>query len=225
MTKKITSLKIQQKNHQRVNVYLDGEFAFGLSRIIAAWLYVGQELSDEKIAQLQEEDSSEKAYQRALHFLSFRPRSTTEVQKYLLEHQVQEEKIETVVERLKNIGLLDDNRFAETWVENRSEFRPRSRRALAYELRMHGLDDQVIQETLENINTDEETFAYQAALKKSRNLKNLEWQEFRKKLSGFLARRGFGYDTIQPVVKRIWDEQPGNTSLDFINFTDEEETL
>jgi regulatory protein len=90
---------------------------------------------------------------------------------------------------------------------------------------MHGLEDQVIQETLENINVDEETLAYQAALKKSRNLNNLEWQEFRRKLSGFLARRGFGYDTIQPVVKRIWDEQPGNTSLDFINFTDEEETL
>lgn len=223
MAKKITGLKVQQKNHQRVNVYLDGEFSFGLTRILAAWLYVGQELSDEKIAQLQDEDSSEMAYQRALHFLSYRPRSTSEVRKYLVGHQVQEEKIEAVLDRLKNNGLLDDNHFAETWVENRSEFRPRSRRALAYELRMHGLDDQIIQETLENV--DEEELAYQAALKKSRNLENLDWQEFRSKLSGFLARRGFGYDIIQPVVNRIWNEQLSKASLDFNNTNVEEETL
>lgn len=223
MAKKITGLKVQQKNHQRVNIYLDDEFSFGLSRILAAWLYVGQELSDEKIAQLQDEDASEMAYQRSLHFISYRPRSTTEVRKYLVEHQIPEEKIDAVLDRLKNNGLLDDNQFAETWVENRSEFRPRSRRALAYELRMHGLDDQIIQETLENV--DEEAMAYQAALKKSRNLENLEWQEFRKKLSGYLARRGFGYDIIQPVVNRIWNELPSKTSPDFNNTHVEEETL
>jgi regulatory protein len=88
---------------------------------------------------------------------------------------------------------------------------------------MHGLDDQIIQETLENV--DEEAMAYQAALKKSRNLENLEWQEFRKKLSGYLARRGFGYDIIQPVVNRIWNELPSKTSPDFNNTHVEEETL
>ncbi len=81
MTMKITAIEPQQRNPQRVNVYLDGAFAFGLTRITAAWLQVGQEISEEKIASLQAEDANEIAYQKALHFLSYRPRSSREIRK------------------------------------------------------------------------------------------------------------------------------------------------
>src|SRR5210317_1123984 len=70
--KKITALTIQKRNPNRVNVHLDGEFAFGLARITAAWLRVGQELTPEKIALLKEEDAAEVALQRAFRFLSYR---------------------------------------------------------------------------------------------------------------------------------------------------------
>ena len=66
MTRRITALKLQKRNHTRVNVYLDGEYAFGLARIVAAWLTVGTELSDEKIAMLQAEDQREMTYQPRL---------------------------------------------------------------------------------------------------------------------------------------------------------------
>ena len=49
MDQKITALKAQKRNPNRINVYLDGIFAFGLARVVAAWLQVGQTLSDEKI--------------------------------------------------------------------------------------------------------------------------------------------------------------------------------
>ena len=62
--KKITALEVQKKNPNRVNVHLDGEFAFGLARITAVWLKVGDVLSDEKITQLQNEDAREKRYNR-----------------------------------------------------------------------------------------------------------------------------------------------------------------
>ena len=63
MTKKVTALKLQKRNKNRVNVYLDGEFAFGLARIVAAWLSTGQELTEEKIAELQAQDNVEVALQ------------------------------------------------------------------------------------------------------------------------------------------------------------------
>ena len=83
MAKKITALKLQKRNKDRVNVYLDDEFAFGLSRIVAAWLRTGQELTEEKIAELQAQDNVEVALQRALNFLSYRPRSEEEVRRNL----------------------------------------------------------------------------------------------------------------------------------------------
>lgn len=206
MSRKISALKLQKRNHQRVNVYLDGEFAFGLSRIVAAWLEVGQELSEEKIAQLQAEDENEVAFQRAVRFIGYRMRTEAEVWDKLKDNNYPEEVIRAVVRRLQRDGLVDDERFAQIWVENRAEFHPRSHRALAYELRQKGIAEEVIIETLAEIIEDEE-LAYKAGLKQSRKLKNLEWPDFRRRLGGFLARRGFSYDVVAPVVDRIWAEQ------------------
>lgn len=204
---RITALKVQEHNNQRVNVFIDGEFAFGLSRITAGWLYIGQELNSTKIAQLQAEDAQEVAFQRALHFLDYRQRSLSEVRRNLEKHATLPDIIEAVLERLVQGGYVDDTRFAQTWIENRSTFRPRSKRALAVELRQHGLEQETIQNALENLDeAQEETLAYQAAQKQLRKLAGLELAEYKRKLGSFLARRGFGYDVIRPVVERTWNE-------------------
>jgi len=201
----ITAIEPQRKNPRRVNVYLDGEFALGLSSLVAAWLKVGQTLAEEKIASLQAEDEQESAYQKALHFLSYRPRSTAEVRQNLNKHNVPESLIEATLERLQRSGLVNDEAFARAWVENRSEFRPRSKLALKMELRRKGLDDELIQSVLVE-GVDEESLALQAARKYVRRLAGLERSEFRVKLSGFLSRRGFSYSTIAPVVSQVWQE-------------------
>lgn len=212
MDHRITALKLQKHNPQRINVYLDGEYAFGLSRILAAWLAVDQNISDEKIAQLQDQDGQESAYQQALQFLNYRQRSQAEVRKNLQTHQVSEQIIASVLERLRNNGLVNDQSFAQNWVENRIEFRPRGKRALVMELRQHGLDDEAIDQAIENI--DEEQLAYQAAVKQVWKLDTKDWQTFRQKLSNFLLRRGFNFDVINPVVHKVWEEkqtsQPDN---------------
>ena len=204
MGKRITALKAQQRNHQRVSVYLDEEFAFGLARIVAAWLQVGQELSDEKIAELQSEDRREVAFQRALRFIEHRDRSEAEIIQHLKEQELDDEVLSGVVERLKRSQLVNDRRFAKTWIDNRSEFHPRSRRALAFELRQKGIHQEAIEEALDSI--DDEELAYQAAAGQYRKYGRLDWPEFRQKMSGFLARRGFSYGTSAPVVRRVWEE-------------------
>jgi regulatory protein len=202
--RKITAIEVQKRTPNRVNVYLDGEFAFGLARIVAAWLRVGQELSEEKIEQLQAEEARERAYQQAMLFLSYRDRSESEIRQNLRKHDIPEPVIEQTLERLKQDGLANDHQFARVWVENRSAFRPRSRRLMAMELRRKGLADEAISAATENV--DDEALAYEAAQKKVARLKSLEWSEFRKKLSDFLGRRGFSYSVVAPVVTRIWNE-------------------
>jgi regulatory protein len=202
MAKKVTSLKVQKRNPQRVNVYLDGEFAFGLSRITAAWLEIGKELDDSAILELQSQDEGEVAYQKAISFLGYRPRSENEVAQNLRKHGFPEGVIENILDRLGRQGLVDDSSFAQSWVENRSEFRPRGRTALRMELRQKGIAKEVIDTVLENV--DEKKLARQAALKQSRKYHQLDWADYRKKMIAFLARRGFSYRTAAEVAEEVW---------------------
>jgi len=208
LMKKITAIEVQKRSPNRVNIYLDGEFAFGLARIVAAWLKTGQELSEEKIEQLQAEDARERAFQQAMLFLSYRARSESEIRQNLRKHEFPELVIETTLERLRQGGLANDNQFARAWVENRTVFRPRSRRLMAMELRQKGLNEEAVSSAVENV--DDEALAYEAAQKRAVRFKGLEWNEFRKKLSDFLARRGFSYSVIAPVITRIWNEARKN---------------
>lgn len=202
--KKITAIEVQKRTPNRVNIHLDGEFAFGLARIVAAWLRVGQELSEEKIEQLIAEDARERAYQQAMLFLSYRARSEAEIRKNLRKHEIPEAVINQTVERLRQDGLANDDQFAEAWVENRTTFRPRSRRMMAMELKQKGLADEAIQSAMQNV--DDDASAYEVARKRAARFKGLEWNDFRRKLSEFLARRGYAYSVIAPVVTRLWNE-------------------
>jgi regulatory protein len=211
MNRRITALKLQKRNHQRVNVYLDGEYAFGLARIVAAWLAVGTELSDEKIAQLQADDQREAAYQRALNLINFRPRTEVEIRQNLQRHKMEEEIIQYVLQRLKENGLVNDAGFAQSWVDNRAELRPRSRRALAFELRQRGVDTAIIEQTIDHV--DDSAMAYQAALRQAHKIKNLEWREFRLKMLRYLAQRGFSYEVSAEAARRVWEEQENRELL------------
>ncbi len=202
---KITALRVQKKNNNRVNVYLDGAFAFGLSRIVAAWLEVGQEIDKDKIKQLVTDDAQEVAFQRALKFISYRPRSMNEVRKNLEKHDTPEDMIEQIIQRLIDDRLIDDTRFANLWVENRTAFRPRGRRALEFELRQHGIDSTMIQQALSSI--DEEELAIKAAQKKLHKYQDQDFQKFREKMYRYLTQRGFCYEAINNAIDYIWNEQ------------------
>lgn len=204
MESTVTAIKQQQRNPQRVNIYLDGTFAFPLAKIVAAWLKVGQKLTPEKIQQLQQDDEGEKAFQRAIYFISYRPRSQAEVERNLQKHEVAEALIPEVIERLKRSNLLNDADFARRWVEDRSAFRPRGAYALRAELHQKGISDEAIDLAISNV--DETQLARKAALRKARQLGRSEWPDFRSKLCAHLSRRGFGYETATEVCKEIWNE-------------------
>jgi regulatory protein len=201
---KITALKYQKKNRDRVSVFLDGQFAFGLPAIVAASLKPGQSLSEAEIEALRQQGVVEGAYDRALNYLSYRPRSRAEIVTYLEGRDVPGGQIEEVVERLERAGLLDDDAFARYWVENRERFRPRGLHALRYELRRKGISDEVIERALASI--DVSASAYRAAEAKARQLRHLDAVTFRRKLLDYLARRGFEYEVAQDATERHWTE-------------------
>jgi regulatory protein len=206
MDRKVTALKAQQRNHNRINVHLDDAFAFGLSRDVAAWLRVGDVLNDVRITELLQKDEHEKAYQRASLLLSYHPRSEAEIRNRLVQAGYPDEVVSLVIERLTQDGWLGDTGFSHDWIENRSEFRPRSRRLLTMELRHKGVAEDTIQQALMELETGEEELAFQAAERYVHRLERCDWDEFRIRLAGFLSRRGFSAGDIYPVIGRLWTQ-------------------
>jgi regulatory protein len=201
---KVTALVAQASDAERVNIFLDGEYAFGLHIDVAAQLQRGQELSPEDIAALQRLDTGERAYGRALNYLSYRPRSEHEVARYLREKDTPEDVIVDVLARLRRAGLVDDLAFARMWVENREASRPKGAWGLRAELRQKHVPDEDIDAAV--VGLDPEASALRAAERKAVRLAHLDENTFRSRLLAFLRRRGFGYDVARRVVDRLWNE-------------------
>lgn len=203
----ITKVK-QQKNEERVNVYLDGKFAFGISLEAALkhGLEKGKHVTQEFIDNLQDEAEEEKVYNRVLRFATTRPRSEKEVRDWFKRKKVLPSVIEPVFNRLKSLSLVNDEEFARWWVQQRAEFRQKSRRVLGLELRQKGVAREISEKVLENADIPKEVdLAKKAATKKLRTLRG-DLNENKKKLSDFLARRGFSWDTVKTVVEELIEE-------------------
>ena len=220
----ISALTAQKHNHQRINVFLDGEFAFGLSRIVGAWLNVGKELDDVRIAEILADDARETANQITNSYISYRPRTETEIRNHLQKKDIPDQTINEIVNRLKEIGIINDQIYTQRWIESRLASRPRGRRGLQKELRQRGIPDNMITQALDKANIDEEQIAFQAAEKQIHKYQNLDRNTFRNKLSRYLLQRGFSYDAISNVVSRVWEEfMSGNIKRE--NHLIEEENL
>lgn len=201
---KITAIKEQKKNKSRVSIFIDDEYSFSLTKFTAAWLKVGQELTHKQIAELKARDENEVLLQKAINFISYRPRSIQETRYRLKKYGCDPTSEENIITNLQDNHLLDDAKFAEIWVENRSEFRPRSKYVLRIELLKKGISNEIIKEVLEDFNDLDQ--ATRAAKQQARKYQMLEWKDFRKKLNAFLSRRGFSYSTIQGLAESLWEE-------------------
>jgi regulatory protein len=209
---KITAIRAgKNPGVQRAKVFLDGKFAFSLENevILRETLKIGRELSQAEIDLLTHADVFQRCLNTAFRFLSYRPRSEVETRARLVKRGFEADEIERVITRLKKLSLLDDAAFAEYWKENRNSFRPRSQKMLKQELRRKGVESEVINEVVEDI--DETENAYRAALTRVRTLPVSDYQVFHQRLGGYLQRRGFNYGVINKVVKQTWQERTGNS--------------
>ncbi len=216
---KITDIVPQKKNPKRVNIFLDEEFAFGISTeiLFEKRIEVGQTLTEKQIANFIELDQVERLLNKALNFLSFRPRSEKEIREHLLRkgklkdiHKSDSEKyqyeksVEKVINKLKRLSQINDKEFAKWWVEQRGKFKPRGERLVKVELFQKGIDRDIIDEVIEkDEESNEEDLAERAALKKANSYRKYDSNDFRNKMGQFLARRGFGWNVIKKVVDTL----------------------
>lgn len=198
----ITAITRQKRNKERVNIFIDGQYAFSLAEITAAWLKTGQEITPEEIARLDAVDAVEQAKQSAYNYLSYRPRSTAEVRRNLFKKEYDEAVVKQVLTRLTELDLLNDRKFARYWIEQRETFKPRSRQALRQELYQKGISRDIIDEAVSEV--DEEAAARKAAQKKARTWNQLPRETFFSKMSGYLQRRGFNYAITKTVTENLW---------------------
>lgn len=210
MAEIITALKLQKRRSDRFNLFLDGEYAFSVPATVAETLRIGQTLDPEELRKLKEEVALQDAYERALGQISRRPRSRKEIERYLVKRQVDSVLIEEVIDRLEAKDYLDDGAFAKLWVENRFEFRPRGARALRAELYKKGLASSAIESALDDF--DEHEAALRAGKKAARRWQKSDEDEFHKRVSAYLARRGFDYELIRRIVSRIWEETAASSN-------------
>ena len=204
---RITALRFQKRNTERVNVFVEGRFALAVPAVEAARLKVGQMLDAGEMDRLRRAGRRQLAFDRAVRFLSYRPRSVQEVRRYLLDKGVDEFEAGEIIQRLMDLGYLDDREFARWWVENRSEFSPRGSYALRRELRRKGVEDEVIAAALDQCAPDAGEKIEAVARKRARRLRGEDALAFRRKLGAFLLRRGFSYESVAPVVEQLWSER------------------
>jgi regulatory protein len=199
----ITAISVQKKNPNRLNVEIECEFAFGVDRLVGAWLHVGQQLTDEQIKEIVARDTAEAAYLAALRFLSYRLRSKKEIVDRLNQKGFTSDQIDQVIARLEEERMVDDQRFAESWAESRKVFRPRSKNWISRELRSKGIPSPQIEKALSEIGSDAQ-LALSAAQKAHRRWRDESPEDFRQHCTAFLARRGFTYESIREVLPKIW---------------------
>jgi regulatory protein len=184
--RKVTAIRAGRGRAKRVNVFLDGQFAFSLNAEVAV---------------------KENLQLAAARYLSYRPRSESELRERLSQRGFGKDTVESVIARLRKQGLVDDAAFAKFWKDHRQYFNPRSRWLTSLELGQKGVAREIIDQAIEAV--DDEDTAYRAALSKARALSRCDYKDFRRRLGGYLQRRGFNYQVIGRTVNLIWQENEG----------------
>ncbi len=207
---KVTALRAG-RSRQRVNVFLDGKFAFSLEAevVVKEGLQVEQELSGSQIEALAKSDHFHRCLNATVHYLSYRPRSESEIRERLRRRGFDGDSVEAVIAKLKEQGLVNDMAFAQFWKDNRVSFSPRSQWLTKLELRRKGVATNIIDQVVDEVGDADN--AYRAALSKARGLPLSDYQGFRRRLGDYLKRRGFGYEVINHTVERIWQEWGGSS--------------
>lgn len=196
---KITDMQIQKNNKTRANVYIDGEFAFALEMltVMKLGLKIGQEVSTERLNEAVFDSEKSVAFDKAMNYLGRGMKTCKQMRDYLSKKGYSSEIVEYVVVKLKEYRYLDDNIYAQTYVEQ--NVRTKGTRRLKQELVQKGISVSQAEEYSQidgELALDNATRLAEKYMKnKPRDIKTLQ------KLQRYLVSRGYGFDTVNTVVR------------------------
>lgn len=194
----ITAVKQQIKKTDRYSVFVDGKYAFSLSEsaLLDSKLAAGDELSSEQVKKFKKLSEDDKLYNQTLRYIALRPRSRWEIEIYLERKKAPPPLVVSILNKLSNIGLIDDDKFAKAFVADRRLLKPTSRRKLIAELRKKRVPAEIIERAVGTENDDEQTALREVIARKRRQAKYQDDE----KLMQYLARQGFNYGDIKEAL-------------------------
>lgn len=206
-------MSVQVRNPNRVNISVDGKYRFSLdiAQVTSLGIKTSADYSEADIAGFEQEGEFGKIYSRALEYCFVRPRSSREMRDYLWRKTrskkyktrqgeirdragVPQTIVDRVFDRLVEKGHIDDEKFAQYWIENRKLRQGVSRQHLSGELRQKGVAVGIIDQVLEQSPRDEQDELNKIIAKKSRLYSD------RQKFIQYLARQGFRFDDIKAAL-------------------------
>ena len=207
----VTRIERQKKQKQRFSIFLDGEFAFGVSDavLLKHGIRKGDELREEDVTRIREADSLDAAKRMALNYISFRPRSSSEVAGYLVRKGFTPGEAATVAQHFVSVSLINDGEFARMYVRDRLRRKPTGTALLKHELFRRGipgpLADQVLNEIVSRENQIEA--AVQLAQKKIKitglRKRTADREKVLRQVFGYLLRRGFSSDVADSALRTL----------------------
>lgn len=186
-----------------MSVFVDGEFWTGMDQVLCQMLglKIGQQISDEKKAEVEHEIGSSEAFEAAVIFLGYRDRSEKELRDKLRSKEYGEGVINEVMQRLESCGYVDDRDFAREVLASQ-QIKGKGRRAAQVKLRQLGVADEIVEEALQEAYPEADELATAVAWLKSRRL-DLSDRDQQQRVIRRLVARGFSYQTAREALDQL----------------------
>lgn len=206
MKKRLTDIQIDEEIPSHRILFLNGAYFDSVDAgcIPKLGLRVGLEIEAEVLQKLIDADEGMRAKNYALELLADQSYSKSQMGNHLHQKGFGTEAIEITLEDLEQLGHIKDESFAKKWVARRQRSKPKGKRVLAHELANHNIDRTTVDRVLGEIqDADETKLALQVAQQQAKRYQSLSPEVAKRRLHGFLLRRGFDYETIQSVIDRV----------------------
>ncbi len=204
----VTATSVQVRDSNRISIFVDEKFSFGMPVLAAMELGItkGTELDEALLARCLSEEEFYRSRQRALGLIAHRSRSSSELRGRLRQAGFGQPAVEAAVQKMTELGYLNDASFAESFARNRILTRQFGTRRVLTELRLKGIGDVQAQQVVSELNADRDEAAdarEHAERHVSRQPASLAPRKRRERLYAYLARRGFGPDIIRPLLQEL----------------------
>ncbi|MCG3086929.1 recombination regulator RecX [Sporosarcina cyprini] len=202
----ITKITQQKRDSERYNIFLDEVYAFSVheSVLVKFGLTKGMQVDDWAKGEIEYEDQIEKAFNRALHYLSFRMRSEFEVKKKLADLEFGEAVILEAIVKLKRLGFLNDEVFSEALLQTQKNTSNKGPKAIQQDMQKKGIAKELQQQVIEQYSNEEQIARARKLAEKAVNgNRSTPPAQLKQKIQNALLRKGFSYEVVNQVIDNL----------------------
>lgn len=201
----MTITAIEPRRRQMCALFIDGEYVMNLDAqtLIENRFDVGREIDDDELKEIIEKSNERRAKDKALWLISYRSHSKKELFDKL-RRDFDEDSAQKAVDRMQELGLINDGEFAKAYARKLVYGKKMSLRAAELELRRKGIDNITAEQVLSDLEYDAQTQIIEFISKKYRNIED---EKVRRRAVAALQRKGYGWDDIKQAIETLVSEE------------------